>query len=922
MSNIVENPILNSAFEEPTQYHYFAPGQEPEVRDGRRSAQYLMARRNRTGRAVQIVHEYRDLEIVNRIRERVNEWRRKGYPGVTRTTWELLQYWASPERERKLFFCQLEAAETVIWLTEAPAADRVGIEITSPDPFVRWCLKMATGSGKTVVMAMLIAWSILNKVRDRQNPLFSDAVLVVCPNLTVKGRLQVLYPDREGVDAEESYYSKFDIVPATLRGLLAQGRVLVTNWHAFALQDDTRKHGVVNRGVESDSAFCDRVLSDLGRKGNLLVLNDEAHHAYRFYTGGAGGDELVGEALESDFSEKEEAERARVWIEGLDRIHKVRGIRHCIDLTATPYFLKGSGRIEGEPFDWIVSDFGLLDAIECGIVKVPRIPNWDNSERTEPKYLRLYHQVKGKLPKSEKELTAGGKSVALVEEVQGALTTLADQWVQDRDAWEQAGRPVPPAMIIVCSNTAVSSLLADFIGRQGKVHPDLRNREGDLPTLRIDSKLLKDSEIKGLNQTQEEAAEELREIVRTVGKLGGPGEQIRCIVSVGMLSEGWDAQNVTQILGLRAFSSPLLCEQVIGRGLRRFNYDDMTVPETVDVYGIPFEVLPIAKVGPSARTERRITTVSTVPERQKQHETLFPRVVSYISDVKYRIKVDIDSMPELPVTPTEEPTQTGVTEPWRAGEMPSEYHTRDPFYGRNRVGSALFHVAARVTDSLQNRMLFPQVLRAARRYYDAKVKYSPGVAPEEFCLERYVNQMANNLSAYIRSADDGGGPQKLLPVLDPYRPLGSTNGIFFQTSLYCVRATKSHVSHIACHSKVWERDIAVKLEQNPRVETYVRNYKLGFSIPYDWAGQTHPYEPDFIVRLRRDDGSLLNIVLEVKGMTDNRDRAKEAGARRWVDAVNNWGKLGAWEYLIVEELARLETVLDGLARGRGQATPN
>lgn len=918
MSNIVENPILNSPFEEPTQYHYFAPGEEPEVRDGRRPAQYLMARRNRTGRAVQIMHEYRNLEIVSRIRERVTKWRLNGYRGVTRTTRELLQYWTSPEREPKLFFCQIEAVETVIWLTEAPAADRVGIEVTSPDPFIRWCLKMATGSGKTVVMAMLIAWSILNKVRDRQNPLFSDAVLVVCPNLTVKGRLQVLYPDREGVDGEESYYSKFDIVPPTLRGLLAQGRVLITNWHAFALQDDTRKRGVVNRGVESDSAFCDRVLSELGRKNNLLVLNDEAHHAYRFYADEAGEreEDTVGEAMESDYSDKEEAERARVWIEGLDRIHKVRGIRRCIDLTATPYFLKGSGRIEGEPFDWIVSDFGLLDSIECGIVKVPRIPNWDNRERTEPKYLRLYHEVKGKLPKSEKELGAGGKSIALVEEVQGALATLAGEWAEDLEAWQNQGRTVPPVMIIVCSNTAVSSLLGDFIGRQGKVHPELRNGDDDLRTLRIDSKLLKDSEIKGLRQTQEEAAEELREIVRTIGKLGGPGEQIRCIVSVGMLSEGWDAQNVTQILGLRAFSSPLLCEQVIGRGLRRFNYDDMSVPETVDVYGIPFEVLPIAKVGPSTRAERTITTVNAVPERQKQHEFLFPRVVSYICDVKYRIKVDIDTMPEVVVTQTEEPTQTGVQEPWRVGEMPADYHTRQEFYERNRVGAALFTVAARVTDSLQNRMLFPQVLRAAQRYYDEKVRYSPGVDQREVCLEKYVNLIANNLSAAIRSDDDGRSRQKLLPVLDPYRPMGSTNGIFFQTSLHCVEAKKSHVSHVACHS-IWERDIAIKLEQDARVESYVRNYRLGFSIPYDWAGQTHPYEPDFIVRLRRDDGSTLNIVLEVKGVADNRDRAKEAGARRWVDAVNNWGKLGAWEYVVITALSQAGEVLDRLATGSG-----
>ncbi len=448
---------------------------------------------------------------------------------------------------------------------------------------------------------------------------------------------------------------------------------------------------------------------------------------------------------------------------------------------------------------------------------------------------------------------------------------------------------------------------------RGKVQPnELKNVNGERRTLRIDSELLKNSEIKGLSQTQEQAAEELREIVRTVGKVAGPGEQVRCIVSVGMLSEGWDAQNVTQILGLRAFTSPLLCEQVIGRGLRRYNYDDMTAPETVDVYGIPFEVLPIAKAGPSSRADKQVTTVRSVPERQKQYEILFPRVVSYICDVNYRLRVEYDELPEIVVTPAEDPTQTGVAEPWRVREMPAEYHSKEEFYEHSRVGGALFSVAARVTDSLQNRMLFPQVLKAARRYYDERVRYEPGVDDREFCLERYVNLMAGNLGAAIRAEDDGAASNKFLPVLDPYRPVGSTNGVFFQTTLHCVKATKSHLSYIACHSKVWERDIAVALERNPRVESYVRNYKLGFSIPYDFAGQTHQYEPDFIVRLRRNDGSLLNVVLEVKGQTDNKTGAKEAGARRWIDAVNSWGRLGQWRYEVVRELTRLDGILNSL----------
>jgi len=910
MNNLVDNPILNDAYEEPPRYWHFERGKEPEVRNGRRPAQYVMAKRSREGGTAQILHEYIELETVNRIRDRVKRWRDSNYPNVTHVTRELLDYWSSPERERRLFFCQLEAVETVIWLTEALESEKVGIRVESPDLFTRWCLKMATASGKTVVMAMLIAWSLINKAVNPQDARFSNGVLIVSPNLTVKDRLQVLYPERESVDGRPSYYTEFDIVPSHLRPLMGRNTVLVTNWQQFELKDDTRKRGVVSRGVESDSAFCNRVLAGLSAKSNILVLNDEAHHAYRFYPKSERG-ELLGESLESDYSAKEEAERARVWIEGLDRIHKIRGIRRCIDLSATPYFMKGSGRTEGEPFDWIVSDFGLLDAIESGIVKVPQVPNWDNRERSEPKYLRLYQEVKDKLPRSEGEISKGERGGVLPAEVQGALATLATQWEEDFKAWQDAGRGVPPAMIVVCNNTATSSLLAKFIS-DGKVILELKNLDDEMRTFRIDSKLLRDAEIRVLNQTQQEAAQELREIVQAIGEPGKKGGNIRCVVSVGMLSEGWDAHNVTQILGLRAFSSPLLCEQVIGRALRRFNYDDLSMPETADVYGIPFEVLPIAKVAPAAGTKHVPTVVKSLSERRKQYEIFFPRVIGYICDVKYRIKVDIDSLPEVVVTPVEEPTQVGVTEAFRLREMPSAYHTREQFYKDHRISTAVFEIAARITDSLQNRMLFPQVLKVVQEYYQKKVVYKPGVDPREVCLEKYINMTFGNVASGIRSDDDIGG--RFLPILDPYRPKGSTNGVLFHTTLPCMQTGKSHLSHAVCQSRVWERDIAVKLEQHEGVLSYARNYRLGFTIPYFFAGETHPYIPDFIVHLQREASSTLRLVLEVKGIEDNLARAKEAGALKWVDAVNNWGKLGRWQYAVVKDLTQLEGTLNQLTK--------
>lgn len=947
MSNLVEQPILNDAYLEPIRHWHIAPNQEPQLRESRRPAQYIMARSSREGGTAQVLHEAVEIALVNRIRERVKTWREAGYPGVTRITRELLAHWNRPIEEyreqklaerggvdgpavsaagRRTFFCQREAVETVIWLTEATSSEKVGVEIPAEHPdatFERLALKMATGSGKTVVMAMLAAWSICNKVANRQDARFADAVLVVTPNLTVRDRLAG-DPERQDAPrplipgAPGNYYQAFELVPSHLLPLLVQGKVFVTNWHLFALEDDSRKRGVVKRGAESDAAFCERVLKPLGKASHLLVLNDEAHHAYRAYAQPPEQQLTFGESFETDVSDKEEAERARVWIEGLDRIARVRGIRRCLDLSATPYFLKQSGRREGEPFGWIVSDFGLLDAIESGVVKIPHIPTWDNRGRQEPKYLRLYQEVKSDLPKSEKEIGEKGRAVVVLQQVQDALATLAGQWKKDFLAWQERGREVPPAMIVICNNTAVSSVLARFIGDEGKVLPDLRNDGGVLRTLRIDSKLLKDAEIKALNQTQEEAAKALRAVVMSVGRRGGSGEQVRCVVSVGMLSEGWDAQNVTQILGLRAFSSPLLCEQVIGRGLRRFNYDDLSQPETVDVYGIPFEVLPMAKLGPSGGSGGQVTVVKSVPERQRQFELYFPRVVGYMCDVQYRLEVDWETLPELIVTPEEAPTLVGVGSVVDRQAVPRKFHDREEFYRNNRVRSALFTVASRITANLGNRMLFPQVLKAAEEFYRRKVRYAGKVDSREVCLERYIDQMANTLAVAIRPAE-GDSTDRLRPILDPYRPKGSTNGVFFQTSLPCVKTNRSHISHIVCHSKVWERDLAVALERHPAIESYARNYRLGFEIPYDFGGQTHAYTPDFIVKLRRTDGSALHLVLEVKGLEGNQDRAKEAAAHKWVAAVNNWGEMGAWEYIVVTDLTSIASSLDSLTEGKSMS---
>jgi type III restriction enzyme len=771
MPIVVDQPIVNEPFSEPRRYWRIHDG-SPELVDERRPSGYAPGLRTQHGAASKLEEDFVPLPLVNEIRGRVRAWREAGYPGATRTTLELLRHWTSRERERRLFFCQLEAVETAIWMVEASQADQsIAAAIEQQEAYTRHCLKMATGAGKTVVMAMLIAWSVLNKVRQAQDRRFSDGVLVVCPNLTVRQRLQVLRPAEPN-----NYYAAFDLVPPGQWSALLGAKVMITNWHAFAVQDDARRRSVVQRGRESPGAFATRVLrAELGGKGHLLVINDEAHHAWRSRPNeqieashATARAPVVAGAPETLSAMSEDVDEARVWLEGLALIHQARGISRALDLSATPYYLSASGFAEGEPFGWIVSDFSLLDAIESGIVKVPRIPVDDNSGDPLPRYLDLWERVKGKLPKRVRdERGAARRDDRMVEEVAGALATLASAWKGEFERWNDEGRPVPPAMIVVCDQTATAERIADYVGKAGMVIPDLANEEGEPErTLRIDSRLLaKAEEQLEPGQTKEQAAEVLREKVATVGKVGQPGEQIRCIVSVAMLSEGWDAQNVTQILGLRAFSSQLLCEQVVGRGLRRYSYDDMSVPEYVDVYGIPFQAFPVKgerRLGP---TEVKPQTLVQPLRDRREFELRFPRVVGYISDARFRITADIDALPRLEITPAGDPTWVKVGQ---RGAGHGAIQERRAFYEAHRLHRTTFEIAAKITDDLRfgdpdgRRIMFPQVAAMVRRYVETRLDCVGGAQPEEIALPRYRSIIESRVSDAIRPVKEEG-EQPMLP---------------------------------------------------------------------------------------------------------------------------------------------------------------
>ena len=659
----VEKPILCSPYEEPTEYWLYDQGTgEASRAPGRRPAGHWF----KTDRSVpdqqgRLLAEenYEDLPHVNRLREDVKRWRDSGYRNATNVTRKLLRHWHGEDRPRRLFFCQTEAVETIIYLAEI----RMGGKRTSFRPrftdedlaklvdapalpsgrppedalpaLTRLGCKMATGSGKTVVMAMLIAWAFCNRGQLPSDERFPSAALLVCPNLTIKERLQVLRPENPA-----NYYDDFDLVPANLRPFLNGGKVLITNWHQFAPESEHseggRSYAVVNKGPETADAFARRVLGDLYGHGPVMALNDEGHHAYRPMQADVG--ELSAEERREAGAQNEEA---TIWVQGLDKINQAAGVRFCVDLSATPFYISGSGHPEGHPFPWLVSDFSLVDAIESGIVKIPRLPVDDTTGRPEPRYFRLWKSIVDELQPGER---VGGKPKPDViwERAQSALLTLAGQYEERFGYIKESSEgqdKTPPALIIVCDNTQIAEVFFRKIsgestvvetgggpkGRNktttaygdGQVFPELfSNLEGRTRTMRIDSKLLADAELGKASGSRKQAAEDLRKMVDTVGEPGEPGEQIRCVVSVQMLTEGWDANNVTHILGLRAFESQLLCEQVVGRGLRRMDYtpDPETgklTEEYVDVYGIPFSVIPYKgrpKGGKEPVTSRRTTS--------------------------------------------------------------------------------------------------------------------------------------------------------------------------------------------------------------------------------------------------------------------------------------------------------------------------
>ncbi|HWG38313.1 MAG TPA: DEAD/DEAH box helicase family protein [Terriglobales bacterium] len=899
----------------------------------RRPAGYVKATPNAQG--VNDPGVFVPLPLVNQIRERVAAWRDAGYAGVTGTTRRLLEHWLDPEQRpsnRRLFFCQLEAIETLIWLAEAPAAARQGVNVPGDGgAFLRYCSKMATGTGKTAVMAMLIAWQALNKVAAPQDKRFSKNFLVVAPGLTVKSRLQVLVPAGAG-----NFYAEFELVPAGLRDQLRQARVLIHNWHALAPLDPAAGPRVRKLGPESDEAYATRVLGPLAAARRWVVINDEAHHAWRKPAG--TGTRGIG---------KDEIEEATVWVGGLDRIHQRRQITACYDLTATPFAPGGGAAGEESLYGWVVSDFGLNDAIESGLVKTPRVVVRDDGKAMPREFRsRLYHVY------NDPEVKDDLNRKALPEEplpplVLNAYLLLGRDWEETRKRWKKAGARTPPVLITVANRTETAARIERAFARKRMPLGELTELCAPGRMLHIDSRVLAQAEAQSeaaeedkqtdlfvpvpdddaapaKRLTRQEQAERLRRQVDTIGHPGEPGEQIQNVISVGMLSEGWDARTVTHILGLRAFTSQLLCEQVVGRGLRRTEYDVDPASgrfraEYVNIFGVPFSFLPHEGgedlVAPPAAPQTRIEALA----ERAQLAIAWPNVVRVNHELGPHLRLDAAKLRPL-FLDSAETTTVAELAPVVEGKPHLAQWSRielEDFAQRFRMQKLIFEAAASLHDQFQSgwhggrELLLAQLVALVEEFMrSGAVVIEPELLATDELTRRLVMALhIPKVVQHVRDAVICDNTERLALEFDPERPLRSTGDMpAWHTSRPCHPTERSQINFCVFDSG-WEATEAFALERDPQVAAWAKNDHLGFEVIYSFAGVTRKYRPDFLVRLR----SGATAVLEVKGREDAEARAKRAALAEWVRGVNADGRFGRWTEAVSRHPKDLAAVLAAAA---------
>jgi len=990
-----EKPILNSPYSKPERHWELDEHGQPTQRiiESRRRAEFITPipkpRRQRQAQTQQDLglneekgissekQRYNLTELINSVRQQVDKWRMIPNPNawnVTPETARLLQHWRNHQFSGiRPFFCQIEAVETAIWLTEvAPNVGKLGQgflehlansnQDANPE-LIRLALKLATGAGKTTVMAMLIAWQTINSARHPQSKKFSRGFLVVTPGITIRDRLRVLQPHDP-----DSIYQRAELVPSDMIEDLNRAKIVITNYHAFKLREriEVSKGGrslIQGRGdplqtLETEGQMLQRVMPDLMGLKSIVSLNDEAHHCYREKP--SNDDEA-----ELDTESKEEAEKnneaARLWISGLEIVKRKIGISTVFDLSATPFFLSGSGYAEGTLFPWTMSDFSLMDAIECGIVKLPRVPVADNIPGGDmPKFRNLWEHIRTRMPKKGRGKTKDLDPLSIPVELHTALDALYGHYEKTFHLWAEAGISVPPCFIVVCNNTSTSKLVYDYISGFHRKNEDgstslengrlalfqnfdeYGNQLGRPRTLLIDSQQLESGdsldgnfrkmaadeierfrreimERTGDRDRAESISDQdlLREVMNTVGKKGRLGDSIRCVVSVSMLTEGWDTNTVTHVLGVRAFGTQLLCEQVIGRALRRQSYDlneeGLFNVEYADVLGIPFDFTAKPVVAPPQKPRETIQVKAVRPERDAL-EIRFPRVAGYrveLPEEKLKYKFNEDSILELT------PDLVGPSITKNAGIIGADVDLGLTHLEDLRSSTLLFHITKRLIVTKwrdpgedPKLYLFGQLKHIAKQWLDTCLVCKGGTYPAQLMYQELADMACERITAGITRALIGEKPIKA--VLDPYNPTGSTAHVNFNTSKterWETDSRKCHINWVILDSD-WEAEFCRVAESHEHVRSYVKNHSLGFEVPYRYGSETRNYRPDFIVLV--DDGrgedDLLHLVVEIKGY--RREDAKEKSATMdnyWIPGVNNLKQYGRWAFAEFTEVYQIES---------------
>jgi type III restriction enzyme len=979
-----ERPILNSPYEYPARHWELGPDRQPTQRiiESRRRADFVMPipapKKHRGGERQEALlfderstqeQQYDHTAVINAVRVEVDRWRALPSANdwrVTPETARLLQHWRHHDySDVRPFFCQVEAAETAIWLTEvAPqlgkSAERFLEHLARANQDAnpglnRLALKLATGAGKTTVMAMLIAWQTVNAVRRPGSRKFTRGFLVVTPGITIRDRLRVLQPNDP-----ESYFRQRELVPGDMLDDLLKAKIVITNYHAFKLRERIElskggrqllqgRTGQAPETLESEGQMLQRVMPELMGLSQVMVINDEAHHCYREKPRAEA--DAAEEKLSGD--ERKEAEQnneaARLWISGIEAVQRKLGVTRVMDLSATPFFLRGSGYVEGTLFPWTLSDFSLMDAIECGIVKLPRVPIADNIPSGEmPMFRELWKHIAKDMPKKGRGKAARLDPHKLPTPLITALEALYGHYAKTFALWQRAGIEVPPCFIVVCNNTATSKLVYDYIAgfvreedqqfQAGRLSLFQNHDEHGNPlprprTLLIDSEQLEsgealDDNFRGVAADEIErfrweirersgdprAADNisdqdlLREVMNTVGKLGRLGESIRCVVSVSMLTEGWDANTVTHVLGVRAFGTQLLCEQVIGRALRRQSYElnaeGLFDVEYADVLGIPFDFTAEPVVSPPQKPRETVRVQAVRPDRDAL-EIRFPRVQGYRVELPQdRITASFDDDSTLTLTPG----LVGATETRNSGIIGAPVDLTLAHTGDVRPSQIVYELTSHLVlhkwrgpGEAPRLHLFGQLKRIVKQWLDEeRLVCKGGTYPAQLKYKALADLACERITAGIVRAELAKS-RPIQAVLDPYNPTGSTRHVAFNTTRtdrYATDAHRCHVNWVVLDSD-WEAELCRVVEKHPRVRAYVKNHNLGLEVPYRFRAEMRRYRPDFIVRI--DDGhgddDLLNLVVEVKGYRGEDAKEKKSTMDNyWVPGVNRLGTHGRWAF--------------------------